>query len=179
MPVVAALLLATKESVWARGSPRNAIAENGSHGRLGRHSVKVWSEGPEVKNRGADIFKGWRRPIGWVAAYALVLQIVLGAFAGAQFSAHAVGQNWSFFEICYGKGASDGEVPDGQPAKQASKSFGCVVCANAAATVFPEVPAVVPAEFSTSLIEWSVRDDAAARTEFSFAQRQRAPPFAT
>lgn len=115
--------------------------------------------------------------MGWVAAYALVLQLVLGAFAGAQFSAHAAGENWSFFEICFGKGAPDGEVPSGTPAKQASKSFGCVVCANAAAAVAPELPEVAPAEFSFSVIDWIAQDDLVIRAEFSSSQRQRAPPF--
>jgi hypothetical protein len=122
------------------------------------------------------ILAGWRRPMGWVVAYALVLQLVLGAFAGAQFSAYAAGENWSFFEICFGKGAPDGEVPSGTPAKQASKSFGCVVCANAAAAVAPELPEVALAGFSVSVIDWIAVDDQAVRAGFSLSQRQRAPP---
>lgn len=118
-----------------------------------------------------------RRPLGWVAAYALVLQLLMGAVAGAQFSAQAADQNWSFFEICYGKGAPQGELPDGRPDQQASKSFCCAVCANAVALVVPHVPAAVPAAFSARVIHWTVRDDDAARTVFVFSQRQRAPPF--
>lgn len=121
-------------------------------------------------------FLGWRRPLGWVASYALVLQLLLGAFAGAQFSAHAAGQNWSFFEICYGKGSPEGELPSGQPAKQASKSFNCAVCANAAAAITPEIPVVTPAEFSERKIDWSATGESFAPREFSFSQRQRAPP---
>lgn len=114
--------------------------------------------------------------MGWVAAYALVLQLVLGAFAGGQFSAHAADQNWSFFEICFGKGAPEGEAPAGQPSKQASKAFGCIVCANAAAAPAPEAPQVEPVEFSTRAIEWAARNANIVRAEFSFSQRQRAPP---
>jgi hypothetical protein len=114
--------------------------------------------------------------MGWLAGYALVLQLVLGAFAGAQFSAHAVSQNWSFFEICFGKGVSEGETPSGQPAKQASKSFGCVVCASAAATPAPDAPKVDPVEFSVSSIDWIVREEEIFRAEFFFSQKQRAPP---
>lgn len=115
--------------------------------------------------------------MGWTAAYVLVLQLVLGGFAGAQFSAHAADQNWSFFEICYGKGSQDGEVPSGQPAKQASKSFGCVVCANAVGAPPPEAPGVLPLEFSLIAIEWTIYDDKIVVQKFFSAQRQRAPPF--
>lgn len=115
--------------------------------------------------------------MGWIAAYALVLQLVLGGFAGAQFSAHAAEQNWSFFEICYGKGSQDGEVPTGQPVKQASKSFGCVVCANAVGAPAPEVPGVLPLQFSVVTIEWNARDDKIVVQKFFSTQRQRAPPF--
>ncbi len=117
------------------------------------------------------------RVMGYVAAYALVLQLVLGAVSGAQFTAQAAGQNWTFFEICFGKSAPDGELPDGQPAKQASKASSCVVCAQAAAALAPEAPAVVPASFSISAIDWIRRDPEIVRAGFSFSQRQRAPPF--
>jgi len=124
----------------------------------------------------AGRFSGWRRPLGWLSAYALVLQLLLGAFAGGQFSAQAAGQNWSFFEICYGKGAPEGETPAGQPAKQASKSFGCAVCANAATALAPELPAIAPFEFSERPVDWIVPGETLTPRQFSFSQRQRAPP---
>lgn len=131
-----------------------------------------------MKTIRAEAIKAWRRPTGWIAAYALVLHLLVSAFAGAQFSAQAAGHNWSFFEICYGQGASNGEAPGGTPSKHASKSYGCAVCANAAAAAAPEAPSISPVRFSVSLIEWSSRDNVAARAEVSFSQRQRAPPFA-
>jgi hypothetical protein len=118
-----------------------------------------------------------RRPVGWIAAYALVLQLLLGALAGAQFSATAADQNWSFIEICFGKRAPDGALPDGKPVQQASKSFGCAVCAAAAAAPSPEAPAIVPVAFSIRPIEWVACDENLSRREFFFPQRQRAPPF--
>jgi hypothetical protein len=133
--------------------------------------------GLNVRTFRKSILAGWRRPVGWIAAYALVLQLVLAAFAGAQFSAQAADQNWSFFEICYGKGAPEGETPSGAPSKQASKSFGCVVCANATAAAAPEAPEILPIGFSISTIDWIARDDRVVRAEVSFSQRQRAPPF--
>jgi hypothetical protein len=136
-----------------------------------------WPQGLRVKQKRASIFSGWRQPIGWVASYALVLQLVLGSFAGAQFSAHAADQNWSFFEICFGKGAPEGEQPAGAPSKQASKSFGCVVCASTATAPAPEAPEITVTEFSITPIEWISRDDTLVRGEYFFSQRQRAPPF--
>ncbi|HRF09680.1 MAG TPA: hypothetical protein PL193_13700 [Xanthobacteraceae bacterium] len=115
--------------------------------------------------------------MGWLSAYTLVFQLVLGALAGAQFSAQAAGQNWSFFEICYGKGAPDGELPSGKPHKQASKSFGCVVCASTLAVAAPGLPSVTPAVFSVSLVRWSVREEQFALTHATSSTRQRAPPF--
>jgi hypothetical protein len=119
----------------------------------------------------------WRRPTGWIAAYALVLQLLLGAVAGAQFSAHAADQNWSFFEICFGKGSADGALPDGKPAKETSKASGCAVCVNAIAAPGPEAPEFFATEFSVSTIHWVARDERTTPTAFSLSQRQRAPPF--
>ena len=130
-----------------------------------------------MKSAGTGILAGLRRPLGWVAAYALVLQLLLSALAGAQFSAQAANQNWSFFEICYGKGAPDGELPEGKPDKQTSKSFCCAVCANALAVAALPVRAATPTEFSASIIRWTVRHALFARADFAFSQRQRAPPF--
>lgn len=130
-----------------------------------------------MKYAGTGIFAGLRRLMGWVVSYALVLQLLLGAVTGAQFSAQAADQNWSFFEICYGKGAPEGESPTGKPDPHASKSFCCAVCANATAVATPHLPAAVPAEFSARVISWAVRDVSFARADFAFSQRQRAPPF--
>lgn len=130
-----------------------------------------------MKQARTGIFARLRQPLGWTAAYALVLQLLIGAVAGAQFSAQAADQNWSFFEICYGKGAPEGELPDGKPAKQASKSFCCGICANALALAVPHIPAAAAAEFSVRILHWSTRDEFFARTDFVFSQRQRAPPF--
>lgn len=132
-----------------------------------------------MKQRRADFRAAWRRATGWVAAYALVLQLLLGAFVGAQFSAQAADNNWSFLEICFGKGTPEGELPDGKPAKQASKSSSCVACANATPAVAPEAPRIAPVAFSIQPADWIARDDAIVRAEFSFSQRQRAPPFET
>jgi hypothetical protein len=144
--------------------------------KLSAFGIK-FSKGSPLKYAGTGIFAGLRRLLGWFAAYTLVLQLLVIAVAGAQFSAKAADQNWSFFEICYGKGASDGELPEGKPDKQASKSFCCAVCANAVAGTAPHIPSVVTAEFTARIISWSVRDDFFARTDFVFSQRQRAPPF--
>lgn len=134
-------------------------------------------KGLQLKYARTGIFGGWRWPLGWLTAYVLVFQLVLGAVAGAQFSAQAAGQNWSFFEICYGKGSSEGELPSGKPDKQASKSFGCVVCANAVAVEAPHGPSASPVEFSVSIVRWSVREEHFARTHATSSTRQRAPPF--
>lgn len=114
--------------------------------------------------------------MGWLSAYALVFQLLLGAMAGGQFSAQAAGQNWSFFEICYGEGSPEGETPAGKPDKQSSKSFSCTVCANAATAAVPELPVIAPFGFSERRIDWIVRGETLALREFSFSQRQRAPP---
>ncbi len=124
----------------------------------------------------AGRYSGWRRPLGWLSSYALVLQLLLSAFAGAHVSAQAAGQNWSFFEICYGKGSPDGELPSGKPDKKSSKSFSCTACANAATAVAPELPVIAPFEFSEHRIDWVVRGGTIVSREFSFSQRQRAPP---
>ncbi|MBS4083576.1 MAG: hypothetical protein KGZ73_08505 [Rhizobiales bacterium] len=121
-------------------------------------------------------FSGWRRSLGWLSAYALVFQLLLGAMVGGQFSAKAAGQNGSFFEICYRKGSPGGELPSGKPDKHSSKSFNCTVCANAATAVAPELPLIAPFEFSEHRIDWIVRGETLALREFSFSQRQRAPP---
>ncbi len=118
----------------------------------------------------------WRRSIGWLAAYALVLQLLLGAFAGAQFSAEAAGQNWSFLEICYGKRAADSELPGGAPSKQASKAFGCAVCAAAAVALAPEPPSSVQTERVVTDVTWTVGDVDLVPSPGRFSQRQRAPP---
>jgi hypothetical protein len=120
---------------------------------------------------------GWRRPIGWVAAYALVFQLVVGALAVAQVSAAAASQNWSFFEICFGKGAPAGELPDGVPAKHTSKCAACVLAAAGGTALTPDA-AIVPApSFVISETAWISRDKYLARFDSSFSQRQRAPPF--
>lgn len=123
------------------------------------------------------IFAGLRRLTGWTVAYAVVLQLLFGAVAGAQFSAQAADQNWSFLEICYGKGAPDGEVPEGKPDRQASKCFACAVCAHALAIAAPDVPAAAPAVLSARVLPWTVRAETIARRDAAFSQRQRAPPF--
>lgn len=131
-----------------------------------------------VKRQGSGIGRSWRRPFGWLAAYALVLQLVIGAFAGAQFTAHAAGQNWSFFEICFGESAPAGELPQGKADKKASKAFGCAACANAATAVAPELPAFAAAEFTIRHIDWNVSTVRTAHSDLFFSQRQRAPPIA-
>ncbi len=116
--------------------------------------------------------------MGWLASYALVLQLVLGALAGGQVSAQAAGQNWSFFEICFGKGASQGELPDGVPAKHTSK---CAACVLAAASVAALAPGTVVAEAPSFIVSesvWISCETHFARFESYSSQRQRAPPTA-
>ncbi|MBX3521519.1 MAG: hypothetical protein KF835_16035 [Xanthobacteraceae bacterium] len=131
-----------------------------------------------MKRPGSYILRSWRRPFGWLASYVLVLQLVLGAFAGAQFTAHATGQNWSFFEICFGQSVPAGELPQGKADKKASKAFGCAACANAATAVAPELPEIAVADFTIRHIDWNVSADRTAHSDLFFFQRQRAPPIA-
>lgn len=131
-----------------------------------------------VKRVAGVISGSWRQPFGWLASYALVLQLVIGAFAGAQFTAHAAGQNWSFFEICFGQSAPAGELPQGKADKKASKTFGCAACANAATAVAPELPEIAAADFTIRHIDWNVSLDRTAHSDLFFSQRQRAPPSA-
>lgn len=123
-------------------------------------------------------FGGWRRPMGWLASYALVLQLVLGALAGGQVSAQAAGQNWSFFEICFGKGASQGELPDGVPAKHTSKCAACVLAATDGAALAPEAVVSEAPSFIVSESVWISRETHFAGFESCSSQRQRAPPTA-
>ena len=116
--------------------------------------------------------------MGWLASYALVLQLVLGALAGAQVSAQAADQNWSFFEVCYGKGASSGELPEGIPAKHTSKCAACVVAATGGAGLAPEAIVVAAPSFVISDTVWISRAEHRARFDASSSQRQRAPPIA-
>jgi hypothetical protein len=115
--------------------------------------------------------------MGWIASYALVLQLIVGALAGAQVSAQAANQNWSFFEICFGKGASEGELPGGVPAKHTSKCAACVLAASGVA-VEPEAVAVSAPAHVISEIVWTSRDVEFARVHLTSSKRQRAPPIA-
>jgi hypothetical protein len=131
-----------------------------------------------VKKLVTGILKGWRRPMGWLASYALVLQLVVGALAGAQVSAQAADQNWSFFEVCYGKGAPSGELPEGLPEKHTSKCAACVVAATGGIALAPEAVVVATPSFIISESVWISRDEYLARFESYSSQRQRAPPIA-
>jgi hypothetical protein len=143
-----------------------------------RDGFRVGSpKGLAVNGLSTGIFKGWRRPVGWVASYALVLQLVIGALAGAQVSAQAAGQNWSFFEICFGKGASPGELPEGVPDKPTSKCASCVLAATGGAVLAPEAVDVAAPAFIISEAVRISREDHLARFDASSSQRQRAPPF--
>jgi hypothetical protein len=116
--------------------------------------------------------------MGWIASYALVLQLIVGALAGAQVSAQAANQNWSFFEICFGKGAPEGELPGGVPAKHTSKCAACVLAAAGGAAIEPEAVAVSAPSFAISNIVWTSRDVEFARVHLTSSKRQRAPPIA-
>ncbi len=135
-------------------------------------------QGCKVKHARIGISNVWRRPLGWLASYALVLQLVLGALAGAQVSAQAAGQSWSFFEVCFGKGAEQGELPAGVPAKHTSKCAACVLAATGGAALAPEISEVVVPVFTVTESSWISRDEQLARFEASSSQRQRAPPIA-
>jgi hypothetical protein len=131
-----------------------------------------------VKRKKTGIFNGWRQPMGWLASYALVLQLLIGALAGAQVSAQAAGENWSFFEVCFGKGAEQGQLPEGVPAKHTSKCAACVLGAAAGTALEPEAFAVAAPTFVVSGIDWSSRELDLARFDAASSQRQRAPPIA-
>jgi hypothetical protein len=131
-----------------------------------------------VNKAKAGIFRGWQQPIGWLASYALVLQLVVGALAGAQISAQAAGQNWSFFEICFGKGASPGELPQGVPDKHTSKCAACVVAAAGGAAIEPTAIVFAAPSLVAAEIIWTSLEGRIARFDASFSQRQRAPPIA-
>jgi hypothetical protein len=121
---------------------------------------------------------GWLRPVGWIASYALVLQLFAGALAGASLSAQAAGENWSFLEICYGKGASAGELPGGVPAKHTSKCGACTLTTASAAALAPEAIELAVPAFTAREIVWTAVRTIVARAELSYSQRQRAPPIA-
>lgn len=144
------------------------------HDRL---RLRSGSKGSILKQVRTGLFAGWRRPTGWLAAYALVLQLVAGGLAGAQVSAQAAGQNWSFFEICYGKGAAADELPDGVPAKHTSKCAACVLAA-AGGALAPEAAAAAAPAFIVRETVWISRAEHLARLDPAFSQRQRAPPIA-
>jgi hypothetical protein len=114
--------------------------------------------------------------LGWLASYALVLQLVIGALAGAQVSAQADGQNWSFFEICFGKGEPSGELPGGVPAKHSSKCAACTLAATGGAALAPEAVVVAAPSFIVSESVWISREADLTRFESYSSQRQRAPP---
>ena len=141
-------------------------------------AARVSVKGLVLKQFLRGVVGGWRRPVGWLASYALVLQLMVGALAGASLTAEAAGQNWSFFELCYGKGAPAGELPDGVPAKHVSKCAACTL-ASAGATALPSSAVIlaIPA-FVVRDVTWHARNETLARSDFSTFQRQRAPPIA-
>lgn len=116
--------------------------------------------------------------MGWLASYALVLQLVAAALAGGALSAQAAEQNWSYFEICYGKGAPDGQLPDGVPAKHTSKCAACTLAAAGGAALAPEAVVVAVPVFAVTSAVWIQREQSLARSAYLFSQRQRAPPIA-
>lgn len=120
---------------------------------------------------------GWWWPLGWLASYALVLHLLVAGLAGAQLTAKAIDQNWSFFEICYGAGSNSGEAPDGAPAKHSGKSFSCIFCASggAAATQVTDVAPLRPV-FVAKIFSWPASAQSSRLFSLSFSQRQRAPP---
>lgn len=126
----------------------------------------------------AGVFYGWRRPVGWLTSYALVLQLVAAALAGGALSAQAAEQNWSYFEICYGQGASDGQLPDGAPAKHNSKCASCVLAAAGGVALATEAAMVAAPAFVVTSAVWIQREQHLARSAYSLSQRQRAPPIA-
>jgi hypothetical protein len=138
----------------------------------------VRGKGLFLKQFQARKVSGWRRPVGWIASYAVVLQLLAGALAGASLSAQAAGENWSFLEICYGKGAPAGELPGGIPAKHTSKCAACTLASAGAAALTPEsIEFAVPA-FAERPIVWTPMRRIIARAELSYSQQQRAPPIA-
>jgi hypothetical protein len=138
----------------------------------------VTGKGLVLKRIQAGSSGRWRRPVGWLASYALVLQLLVGALAGASLSAEAAGQNWSFFEICYGKGAPAGELPDGVPTKHVSKCAACTLASAGAPALAPSAVLVAIPAFVARGITWQAINETPPRTEFSFSRRQRAPPIA-
>lgn len=156
---------------------RNGVAEKRSHGLRPPVPAKVRRKGLIFMGFRAGRAKRWRRPVGWLAAYALVLQLMAGALAVAQVSAQAAAGNWSFFEICYGKGVAADELPEGVPAKHASQCAVCVLAAGGAALTPEAAAAAVPA-FAVSETRWVARANQLARRDAAFSQRQRAPPAA-
>jgi hypothetical protein len=92
----------------------------------------------------------WRRAIGWIAAYALALQAIVGgidliqsAAAAATFDPTAI--------ICHGHGAdSAAEIPDTPGDRQACEHCGC--CLGA-----PPILAV-PSPFRLRLVVLAARE---------------------
>jgi hypothetical protein len=152
--------------------------EKAPHGPPARNTDRVPGKGLVLKRIQTGISGGWRRPVGWLASYALVLQLLVGALAGASLSAEAAGQNWSFFEICYGKGAPTGELPDGVPAKHTSKCAACTLASAGAPALAPSAAHLAIPAFVVRDITWQATNQTSSRTEFLFSQRQRAPPIA-
>jgi hypothetical protein len=138
----------------------------------------VTGKGLVLKHIQAGSSGRWRRPVGWLASYALVLQLLVGALAGASLSAEAAGQNWSFFEICYGKGSPAGDLPDGVPTKHVSKCAACTLAAGTGAALAPEAITFSAPEFIERQVVWNLAIATLLRADLSFSQKQRAPPIA-
>lgn len=125
----------------------------------------------------ASMFFGWRRPVGWLASYALVLHVLFAGVAGGQLTAQAADQNWSFFEICFGQSGDAGDFSGDVPNKHNSKSTACAFCASGGHAVAPGAGEAVRARIvRVRGIAWGAEDQSIRAARSVFTERQRGPP---
>lgn len=132
-----------------------------------------------MKSVRASKFFGWRRPVGWLASYALVLHVLFAGVAGGQLTAQAAEQNWSFFEICYGQGGDAGDFSGEVPNKHNSKSTACAFCASGGHAVAPDAQEVAQVRAApVRAVVWRAETQSVRAFSSVFFERQRGPPFA-
>lgn len=150
--------------------------ENGTHVRWTAFEARLPGKGLVLKQVRTGMFYGWRRPVGWLASYALVLHVLLAGVAGGQLTAKAAEQNWSFFEICYGQGGNAGDFSGEVPDKHNSKTGTCVFCAGGGHAAAPATNVLPAPVMLVREVEWTAASETAPAPRHRFSHRQRGPP---
>jgi hypothetical protein len=113
----------------------------------------------------------WRRPVSWLAAFALVFHSMLIGLAGVPAVA-APGGEEAAFEICHGSADADRSAPDHHPAGESH----CKGCVAGGAAFVPHPPAVVPFAFIVShQIAGGAASDLPPPSEI-YREQARGPP---